>query len=258
MTEIPQHEMIPLEAVALRHDAAAFPFAQIHAAAIAANWAREVAAQPALFDGKVLMHRDISLNGRALSGISHTTRFSSLLYWRRHRQGEEGVFHLFGVPVMVTSDNALVMGRMAGWTANAGQIYAPCGSLDACDVRDGAVDLEGNMVREVAEETGFDLAGAERDPLAHLYRMGNRFAVFRRYRIAHSAARAVAEFEAHLADDPKPELDRIITIDGITAISDAYPPHMAAFIHHHFGDGSRLPGHAADQERRRDGTQVLR
>ena len=50
--------------------------------------------------------------------------------------------------------------RMAAHTVNAGRVYFAAGSFEPSDFRDGLVDADGNMVREVREETGLDIAGA--------------------------------------------------------------------------------------------------
>ena len=52
------------------------------------------------------------------------------------------------------SDGAFLLGVMDAHTANAGKIYFPAGIADRSDVVGETVDLAGNVMREVAEETG--------------------------------------------------------------------------------------------------------
>ena len=82
--------------------------------------------------------------------------FASFLAWRDWGFPDKGVFNGFGMGALRGSDGAFVLGEMAANTANAGRIYFPSGMSDPCDVRDGAFDIAGSIMREVEEETGLD------------------------------------------------------------------------------------------------------
>ena len=55
------------------------------------------------------------------------------------------------------ADGAYILGVMGEHTANPGQIYFPGGTPDPDDIAGDTVDLDGRVLREVAEETGFDI-----------------------------------------------------------------------------------------------------
>ena len=60
--------------------------------------------------------------------------------------------------VLRGSDGAFERGKMAKEHLRGmpGRFYFPSGMSDPCDVRNGAFDLAGGIVREVGEETGLD------------------------------------------------------------------------------------------------------
>ncbi len=102
------------------------------------------------------------------------------------------------------------MGRMAGHTANAGRIFFPSGSLEACDFHGGVADIDGNMARELAEETGL-AAGARNGRPALPVSFGARTAaIMRIHRFEESAADLVSATQAHIAQGTDDELETVL------------------------------------------------
>ena len=67
----------------------------------------------------------------------------------------------FAAPVLRSADGAYLLGVMGAHTANAGQIYFPCGTPEPGDVVDGRVDLEHSARHELKDETGLDFEDLE-------------------------------------------------------------------------------------------------
>ncbi|MBL0374370.1 NUDIX hydrolase [Rhizobium sp. KVB221] len=183
---------------------------------VAENWAREIDANPHLYDGQMVFQRQLSFSNGALEGRAHMIPFSAFLHWRKQRQGPDA-YHLFGLPVVMSSDGALIAIRMGAHTANPGRVYCAAGSMDRHDVVDGLCDLDGNMRREVLEETGLDLAAAVAGAGYHALHALNTVCVFRVFRFPATAASMLEIIAAHVAADPQPE------ITGAVAIRDADP-----------------------------------
>lgn len=233
LSNIPEGRVFGLDAVRLRVDAAGHPWQLAEQGAIARHWAREQVERPFLFNGTILMHRGLRLVDGAITGISHRAPYAALLHWVR-TQPKADVWHLFGSAVMVSSDNAMLLIRMAARTANAGRVYAPAGSLDENDIKAGEVDVEGSMLREALEETGYDLRQAK--PERHLlaWRQGNRVSVFRRFRLAEPASELAERMRDHIRTDSEQEIEDVVVVRIPGDAGPTVTPYMQAMIDFHF------------------------
>lgn len=128
-------------------------FATTRRAEIEARWRVEVAANPALFNGTVLLFEDVAVSGDMLSATAvpvDYASFSALLAWR----DEARLMNVFGAAAIVSADGDLLLGRMGANTDDAGTVKLVGGTPDMSDVADGGVDLLGSIAREMTEETG--------------------------------------------------------------------------------------------------------
>ncbi len=230
--EIPEGRIVAIDRVSVRLDPSPHLFEIEHAAAIEANWQKEFAANPALFDGRMMMHSELGLDGRTLVGRAHSVRFATLLYWRRHKPA--GARHAFAHAALVGSDGALVAVRMGQHTAAAGRVYFSAGSFEASDFPGGMVDVDLNMRREVLEETGIDLAEARPDDGYHLWSGAHGVVVFRRYRLDRPAAELAAAIEAFVAREVEPEITGPVVLTGAGDRPQGLSPHMIPFMQWHF------------------------
>lgn len=231
--DLPRNRMLPVNGIDIVHDTAPHPFQIAEAVAIDANWRREVAANPALFDGEVMLFSQLRWDEGLLSGRCHGVRFATYMHWRRSRPA--GAEHLFGHAMPVSTDGALIAIQMADHTANPGRVYFAAGSLDRSDVDDGIVDIAGNMRREVMEETGIDLGEYRCDPTFHGWSSERGTVLVRRYFLDRSAAEIVARINAFAARDPQSEIARAIAIAAPGDLPASAMPHMRPLTDWHFG-----------------------
>ncbi|MDO6963406.1 NUDIX hydrolase [Rhizobium alvei] len=187
------------------------PFVCDKRTAIAENWQAEHAANPSLYDGRMVLQHRLSHDDGAIRGRAFMIPFSAFLYWRRAERPVEAA-HLFAMPLILTKDGALIAIRMAETTANPGRVYCAAGSMDASDVFDGRLDIDFNMRREVGEETGLDLGDALADPVAHACWSQNTVTIFRRFRFDLSEADIVERIGAHIASEAEPEISAAVPI----------------------------------------------
>ena len=220
----PPRQVFPIGSFELSVLAGEHSFLADNRDAIADNWRAEYAANPNLFDGRMVFQRRLSFRDGHIAGEAHLTPFSAYLYWRR-AQRMAGGLHLFGLPVVLSSDGALISVRMAETTANPGRVYCAAGSLDEHDIVEGRCDLASNMRREVLEETGLDLAEAEADARYFATHDDNTVTIFRTYRFDLTADALLDRIAAHVASETEPE------ISGALAIRTADPhAHPYAFF----------------------------
>jgi len=212
----PEGLVFPVRGIDLRVRDGDHPFHRANATAAAANWQREIAANPALFDGNVILQERLTIRDGLIAGEGFLIPFSTFLWWRKQQPRRSG-YQIFGLPVPISSDGAIIAIRMAPYTANAGLVYCPAGSLDRDDVVDGRCDIFANMVREAGEETGLDLTAAQVDPQAYAFHVGERVAVFQVFRFPLSADAMLERIADHMRREPEPE------IEGVVATRSAEP-----------------------------------
>jgi 8-oxo-dGTP pyrophosphatase MutT (NUDIX family) len=189
--------VFPITGVDLRVLPGDHPFYSAERDAIAENWLKETAANPHLFDGRMIFQKRLALTDKGLSGEGYVIPFSTFMWWRRQPDRQGGI-HLFAYPVIETSDGALVAIRMGPHTANPGQVYFAAGSLEPEDMAHGRCDIEHNMRREVLEETGLDLCDAQAGDGYFATHNRRTVTLLRMFRFDLTADEMVEKIHAHM------------------------------------------------------------
>lgn len=230
---LPRKTIARVRDVDVRLDAGQHPFEAANEEAIEANWQAEVAANPALFDGRMMLLSSLELQGEHLTGRCHEVRYATLLHWRKHRA--VAAEHAFAHAALISTDDCLVAIRMGAHTANPGAVYFAAGSFEVEDFVDGRCDPEANMVREVGEETGLDISALRREEEMHLFSLDSSTALFRRYWLDMTAAEAEAHIAAFVKGEAEPEIEGPVIIRRGAPMPEGIKPHMEAFVRWHFG-----------------------
>jgi 8-oxo-dGTP pyrophosphatase MutT (NUDIX family) len=225
----PEKAVFPVAHVDVRVLAGDHPFRSREEEAIRLNWERETAANPALFDGGLVFQHRMTVSEQGIESDAYLVPFSTFMWWRR-KQERQGGFHLFAYPVLVGSDNTLVAIRMGKHTANPGQVYFAAGSLEECDIVDGRVDLEGNMRREVLEETGLDLRDAMAENAYHATHFRRSVTVFRLFRFAMTGEALAAEIERHIPVAEDQEIEGAVVIRSADPAAQPYNVAMLPIL----------------------------
>jgi len=211
-----------------------WPFAEERRAEIAAHFAEMQRERPKIWNGRVLLGRDAVFTDGHLAATYFETDFASFLAWRDWGFPDPAVFNGFGMGALRTSDGAFVMGEMAQHTANAGRVYFPSGTPDLDDIRAGALDIPGSVVREIAEETGLTVADYAAEADWHCVVSGRAIAMIQVLNLDMPGEVARSRIEANLAREVEPELSAIHLVRGMDDLTPAMPRFVTAFIAQQF------------------------
>ena len=200
-----------LDSTQLVLSAEASAFAAENGDAIKAYWARQLAANPRLWDGQHFMFTDARCANGRLTATGHTSSFAAFLYWRDHGR-DAALTHITGTSLPVTADGALLAVRMADHTANPGQLYFPAGSLDRADLIDGRFDITANIRREMGEEIGLAPPLPAFDPGLVAVHDDNAWFIARRCRLGLSFEACLSHFAAHQRAAGDDEIAALVAI----------------------------------------------
>ncbi|MGX5775764.1 NUDIX hydrolase [Methylorubrum zatmanii] len=203
---VPGFTLTPLSRISARRVDYDWAWARDNAEAIERNWERRRAKTPGLFDGPVFLASGCTIADGACETALFEARYSRFIAFRDAGVPDALVANAFAAIVPHSADGAVLLGVMGGHTANAGQIYFPCGTPDPDDLRpDGTVDLAGSAEREFREETGLTVPeGAAADWV--LLRGDGQLAFLRPVRFDLDAETLKSRIESHRGHEDEPEL----------------------------------------------------
>jgi 8-oxo-dGTP pyrophosphatase MutT (NUDIX family) len=204
-----------------------WPFARERAGDIDAHWQALRQAKPNLFNGRVLLFRDMEVRGASLTGSCFEVEFKSFIAARDFGHPDKSVFNCFAQGALRSSDGAFLLGEMAFHTSNAGRIYFPAGTPDPSDVVAGRVDLTQSVMRELREETGLGAEDVAPQPDWTIVFDGQMIACLKPMRLKSDRASALARIADHIAREEKPEL---AGIHVATSRGDIIAARMPRFI----------------------------
>ncbi|WP_127089642.1 NUDIX hydrolase [Aquabacter cavernae] len=218
----------------LRVEAGGWPEAERHRAEIDAAFARMCAANPHLWNGRVILLRGYSVQDGMLVGTCFETDFAAFTWWRARGLDDLSARNFFGMVALEGGDGAFVMGEMGDHTASAGDVYFAGGTPDPRDVTDGVLDLRGSALRELTEEVGLDAGEGAEEEGWDVVEHGIFFALFRRVRFAEKAQDLAARITRFLASETQPELKAVRVIAGENDLGLPVVPYAAAYARWRF------------------------
>ena len=209
--------IVPVTDIDIRLVPGTWPLSDDQRAAVKAYWQGAIAANPHLWDGRIL---GLSALGGGLPTVedgvfraeAREDAYSAFMLWRREGFPDIGMCHAFVWALIVSGDGALIYGVMGDQTANAGRVYPPGGSLEPRDVLpDGRVDVPRSIALELEEETGLAAAEAADGGMVLVFD-GPRLSFGRILRFADSASVLATRIRANLDGQTHRELADIAVI----------------------------------------------
>jgi 8-oxo-dGTP pyrophosphatase MutT (NUDIX family) len=207
-----------------------WPFAEQKRAEIETHFARRQQEKPKLWNGRILMARNAVFTDDSFGAEYFEAGFADFLAWRDWGFPDGEVFNAFGMGALHCADGAFVLGEMADFTSNAGQIYFPAGTPDLSDLRGNLVDIPGSVTREVEEETGLVPADYRAADHWHCVVTRGLVALMRVLDVDASGEALRARIEANLARESSPELCAIHLVRDVKDITPAMPVFVRAFL----------------------------
>lgn len=226
MAEVSVHRIAQLD---LRLEPKPWAFAQDRREEIAAHFTALQRDKP-LWNGRVLLMFEHAISDGMLRGSYLETDYASFIAWRDWGFPDRTMRNCFAPAALQGSDGAYVLGVMGGHTANAGQIYFPCGTPDPDDVRDGRVDLDGSVRRELFEETGISADELDIDPGWHAVFAGPRIAMIKPMRARVTADALRQRIRSHIAQEREPELADAHIVRGLADLDSRMPDFARHFL----------------------------
>jgi 8-oxo-dGTP pyrophosphatase MutT (NUDIX family) len=233
--------VVPIDRLSFVFEPGPWRFADERRAEIDTHFARRSAGNSQIWNGRVVLAHDYKIDGRTLVGTCFETNFASFLAWREWGFPDAAAVNCFSMGALRGSDGAFLLGVMGAGTANAGGIYFPAGTPEPADVVDGQLDLAGNVVREVAEETGLEAADYRADAGWHAVPAGPRLALMKLLTADAPATELQRRMRDFIAREKRPELADIRIVRGPADFDPMMPPFVTAFLSHalRHGIGSR-------------------
>ncbi len=225
-------QVIPIDRLAFAFEARPWRFAETRRAEIDAHFAARRAQRPQLWNGRVVLASHYRIADASLTGSCFETDFASFLAWRDWDFPDADATNLFAMGALRGSDGAFLLGVMGAHTANAGRVYFPAGTPEPEDIADGTLDLAGNVVREVAEETGLTPADYAAAPGWHAVPVGARLSLMKVLTGDATAAELHRRACEHIARDDNSELADIRIVRGPADFDPMMPPFVTAFLSH--------------------------
>jgi 8-oxo-dGTP pyrophosphatase MutT (NUDIX family) len=236
---MPDTHIVPVDRFDVGFAPFRWRFAQARRDDIAAHFAARRQATPQLWNGRVLLMRDFAIRDGALRGMYFEAGFADFLAWRDWDFPDPAVVNCFAMGALRASDGAYLMGVMSDRTANPGRIYFPAGTPDPNDVRGETVDLLGNVMRELAEETGLTAADVAVGPGWHAVVDASRVAVMKPIDVPYPASEARTRMLRHLASETQPELSDVRIVRSAADLDPGMPRFVTAYLLHMWSGSER-------------------
>jgi hypothetical protein len=225
-------EIAPVDRFDLRFEPRRWQFADDNRTAIDAHFLARQSANPALWNGRVLLAYEYGVTNHVCRGAFLETDFASFNAWRDWGRPHVGIVNCFAAAVLRSADGAYLLGVMGDHTANAGQIYFPCGTPEPGEIADGRVDLEHSARHELKDETGLDFEDLKAEAGWLSLRMESWAMVTKVLNADEPAEPLRCRIVRHIASQQQPELSDIRIVREPADLDEKMPSFVSAFLHH--------------------------
>lgn len=223
--------IVPVAQIELRREPKPWLWANANRPAIGAYLAKLRTRRPALFNGKLYLLHEWSLENGLFRGSAFETDFASFLAWRDEGFPDPGVFHCFGLAALRASDGPCILGLKAEQKARAGAIDFPAGTPEPQDTRDdGVVEVTPSILRKLKGQTGLEPEDVRMNPGWHVATVGQRIGLVRSMIAVKNCAALVAQVRRNMELQRPPELADVVTVRGVADLRPSIPAIARAYL----------------------------
>lgn len=195
-------------------------------------WQDLIAKNPKLRNGEVFTVTSVEDAADSMAVMLAETDYAHYLYSQQvGGLGDYTVRIIHPAALLVTSDNKFIFGSMGEQTSRPGIIQCCGGGIDHGDIKNGVVDVEHTITKELAEELGIDVYNKnlvkEFYP-AYLKTGGptEKMTISYIVRINRTADQFMNDYQAFVStlsdSGDEPEFGRLFCIDDTTESIDAF------------------------------------
>jgi 8-oxo-dGTP pyrophosphatase MutT (NUDIX family) len=222
-----------VESVEARYRPMDWPWAERNRALIDANWQRRLAQTPKMFNGRVLLLRDVEITQGLCRNAYFEADYADFIAWIDMGNPDPSIANGFAMGALRGSDGAFICGIMSQHTANGGRVYFPAGTPDLSDLQpDGSVNLATSLTRELFEETGLSEDEYHVEDEWIVVQRWPSVALMRLVTLPVPAIEGAMKIRSAIAAQEEPELSDVRIVRGR---QDIDPETMPLFLQSFFG-----------------------
>lgn len=234
-SSVPDTEIVTLDHVEIAFEPWSWTFAVERRDEIDRHFAGLQRERSGVWNGRALLLNRYVIENGVLRGACFETDYASLCAWRDWMLPDTSVYNIFAAAALQAADGAFLVGEMAPDTAAAGLLYFPCGTPEPDDVdAGGALDLGGNLRRELREETGIEIAELEATPCWSFVRDRGYIGLLKRLTARQNADELRTHIMRYIMRQARPELIDIHIVRGPAELNPRMPRFMTMYLEHIF------------------------
>jgi 8-oxo-dGTP pyrophosphatase MutT (NUDIX family) len=233
-----EQEIVSIDRVEITVEPWSWEFASTRRAEIDRYFADLQRERPAIWNGRVMLMNRLAVSDGDLRGTCFEADYASFVAWRAWNFPDPDIYNIFAATALCSADGAYLVGEMAPSTANGGLLYFPCGTPEPADVdSNGALDITGNLHRELLEETGIDVGELDAEPGWRLIRDRGYIGLLKKLVSRQSANELHARVRRFIANERQPEFIDARIVRGPADLSARMPRFVVAFLEHEWARG---------------------
>jgi 8-oxo-dGTP pyrophosphatase MutT (NUDIX family) len=224
--------IVPVDRLELRLTDRPWRFALERRDEIEQFFAEQQKVKAGMWNGRILLMHQYAIEGGVFHGSFLQTDFAAFHAWTESNFPDREVVNCFAAGALRTVYGAFFLGVMGRKTANAGNIYFPCGTPDPEDLDGTRINFDRGVRREIAEETGLGDGDFAAAPGWSAVLAGPRIALIKLLQAHEPAASLGERIRKHFGREAEPELADIRLVRSAADFEAKMPEFVTAYLQH--------------------------